>query len=261
MFNCLLSPLRHIGHITVNAIWKLGFVTRFLGMLIMHSGQSLRKFHMVIREVYFAGVLSLLIIIVSGLFVGMVLGLQGYTILAKFGSSDVLGMFVALALLRELGPVLAALLFSSRAGSSMTAEIGLMKTTDQLDAMSVMAVNPLARVVAPKFLAGIISMPILSALFNVMGILGGYIIGVLMVGLDEGAFWSQMQANIDFYIDVVNGLIKSVIFGIVVTLIAVFEGYNAEPTASGVSAATTRTVVTSALVILALDFILTAFMF
>ena len=168
---------------------------------------------------------------------------------------------MALSLLRELGPVLAALLFASRSGSAMTAEIGLMKATEQLDAMAVMGVNPIARVLAPRFWAGVLSMPLLAAVFNVCGIVGGYFVGVVMIGLDGGAYWSQMQSNVDLHYDVVNGAIKSVIFGVAVTLIAVFEGVNAVPTAAGVSGATTRTVVTSALVILALDFILTAFMF
>ena len=261
MLDALTSPLRKLGNLTINAIWRLGFASRFLAAILLYSGQSLRRFSLTIREIYFAGVLSLIIIIVSGLFVGMVLGLQGYTTLVRFGSADALGAVVALALLRELGPVLAALLFSSRAGSAMTAEIGLMKATEQLDAMSVMAVNPIARVVAPRFWAGVISMPILAALFNVMGIFGGYLVGVEMIGLDSGTFWSQMQNSVDLHQDVINGLIKSLVFGMAVTLIAVFEGYDATPTAAGVSSATTRTVVTSALVILALDFILTAFMF
>lgn len=261
MTEWLLSPLRRLGHSTINAIWRLGFITRFLLAILRYSGQSLLRFNLTIREIYFAGVMSVIIVVVSGLFVGMVLGLQGYNTLSRFGSADALGALVALSLLRELGPVLAALLFSSRAGSAMTAEIGLMKATEQLDAMSVMAVNPIARVVAPRFWAGVISMPILAAMFNVMGIFGGYLIGVVMIGLDSGTFWSQMQNNVDLHFDVINGLIKSLCFGIVVTLIAVFEGYDATPTAAGVSAATTRTVVTSALVILAVDFVLTAFMF
>lgn len=261
MLDSLTAPLRHLGRLAVDGVWKLGFISRFLVAILMYSGQSLLRFQLVIREVYFAGVLSLIIVVVSGLFVGMVLGLQGYNTLVRFGSADALGAVVALSLLRELGPVLAALLFSSRAGSSMTAEIGLMKATEQLDAMSVMAVNPIARVVAPRFWAGVISMPILAALFNVMGIFGGYLVGVVLIGLDAGTFWSQMQNAVDLHVDVVNGLIKSLFFGVAVTLIAVFEGYDATPTAAGVSSATTRTVVTSALVILALDFVLTAFMF
>lgn len=259
--NALLSPFRRLGAATINALWRLGFISRFFVAIVLNSGQSLLRFHLTIREIYYAGVLSLIIIIVSGLFVGMVLGLQGYNTLARFGSADALGALVALSLLRELGPVLAALLFASRSGSAMTAEIGLMKATEQLEAMSVMAVNPIARVVAPRFWAGVISMPILAALFNVMGIFGGYLVGVEMIGLDAGTFWSQMQNNVDLHYDVINGLIKSVFFGMAVTLIAVFEGYDATPTAAGVSSATTRTVVTSALVILALDFVLTAFMF
>ena len=261
MFETLTAPLRHLGHVTINAIWRLGFASRFLLAILLQSGQSFRRFNLTIREVYFAGVLSLIIIVVSGLFVGMVLGLQGYNTLSRFGSADALGALVALSLLRELGPVLAALLFASRSGSAMTAEIGLMKATEQLDAMSVMAVNPIARVVAPRFWAGVISMPVLAALFNVTGIFGGYFVGVQLIGLDEGTFWSQMQNSVDLHNDVINGLIKSLFFGIAVTLIAVFEGYDATPTAAGVSSATTRTVVTSALVILALDFVLTAFMF
>ncbi|MBP7582376.1 MAG: lipid asymmetry maintenance ABC transporter permease subunit MlaE [Vogesella sp.] len=259
--NALLAPIRRLGALSINAIWRLGFISRFFVAILLNSGQSLLRFRLTIREVYFAGVLSLIIIIVSGLFVGMVLGLQGYNTLARFGSADALGALVALSLLRELGPVLAALLFASRSGSAMTAEIGLMKATEQLEAMSVMAVNPIARVVAPRFWAGVISMPILAALFNVMGIFGGYLVGVEMIGLDAGTFWSQMQNNVDLHYDVINGLTKSVFFGMAVTLIAVFEGYDATPTAAGVSSATTRTVVTSALVILALDFVLTAFMF
>jgi phospholipid/cholesterol/gamma-HCH transport system permease protein len=261
MLDALTAPLRKLGNLTIEALWKLGSAARFLVAILSYSWQSLRRFQLTIREIYFAGVLSLIIIVVSGLFVGMVLGLQGYNTLSRFGSADALGALVALSLLRELGPVLAALLFASRAGSAMTAEIGLMKATEQLDAMNVMAVNPVARVVAPRFWAGVISMPVLAAIFNVMGIFGGYLVGVVLIGLDSGTYWSQTQASVDLHSDVFNGLIKSLVFGAAVTLIAVFEGYHATPTASGVSAATTRTVVTSALVILALDFILTAFMF
>lgn len=261
MLEGLTTYFRHLGSWTIDTIWKLGFASRFLLSIIISSGSLLTRPHLVIREIYFAGVLSLIIIMVSGLFVGMVLGLQGYTTLVRFGSAEALGSLVALSLLRELGPVLAALLFASRSGSAMTAEIGLMKATEQLDAMAVMAVNPVARVIAPRFWAGIFSLPILTALFNVMGIMGGYYVGVVMIGLDEGAYWSQMQNAVDLHEDVINGMIKSIFFGIAVTLIAVFEGYDAEATAAGVSSATTRTVVTSALVILAMDFVLTAFMF
>jgi phospholipid/cholesterol/gamma-HCH transport system permease protein len=253
--------LRELGHAIIDRIWRLGFVMRFLFALILHSGASIRRVHLLFREIYFAGVLSLLIITVSGLFVGLVLGLQGYETLQRYGSSSALGVLVALSLTRELGPVLAALLFASRAGSSITAEIGLMKATEQLEAMDMMAVNPLARVVAPKFWGGVLSMPLLAALFSAMGVFGGWLIGVLFIGVDNGSFWSQMQASVDFRYDIVNGVIKSLVFGVAVSLIAVFEGYDSVPTAEGVSRAITRTVVTSALTILALDFVLTSFMF
>jgi phospholipid/cholesterol/gamma-HCH transport system permease protein len=253
--------IRRIGAMTVDGIWRLGFATRFMLLLLRHSGQSLRRVHLTIREIYFSGVLSLLIILVSGLFVGLVLGLQGYETLQRYGSSEALGVLVALSLTRELGPVVAALLFASRAGSAITAEIGLMKTTEQLKAMDMMAVNPIARVAAPRFWGGVISMPLLAALFSAMGIFGGWLIGVAFIGVDDGAFWSQMQAAVDWRFDVMNGVIKSVVFGIAVSLIAVFEGYDCVPTAEGVSRAITRTVVSSALAILALDFILTSFMF
>ncbi|OGV74050.1 MAG: ABC transporter permease [Methylophilales bacterium RIFCSPHIGHO2_02_FULL_57_10] len=253
--------LRGLGHISVNAIWRLGYFSRFFIATLFYSGPSFRRFFLTVREIYFTGVLSLVIILVSGLFVGMVLGFQGFNTLQRYGSEEALGVMVALSLVRELGPVVAALLFASRAGSAITAEIGLMKATEQLAAMEMMAVNPIARVVAPRFWAGVISMPLLAAMFSAMGVFGGYLVGVVMIGVDEGAFWSQMQSAVDFHEDIVNGVIKSVVFGIAVTSIAVFEGYDAPPTAEGVSGATTRTVVTSSLAVLALDFILTAFMF
>ncbi len=234
---------------------------RFFGLTLMHSGICLRRPQLVLNEIYSAGVLSLIIIIVSGLFVGMVLGLQGYETLQTYGSEEALGILVALSLVRELGPVVAALLFASRAGSAITAEIGLMKATEQIAAMEMMAVDPLARVVAPRFWGAVISMPLLAALFSAMGIFGGYLVGVVLIGVDEGSFWSQMQAAVDVREDVMNGVIKSVVFGVAITVIALFEGYDAPPTAEGVSRATTRTVVTSSLAILALDFVLTAFMF
>jgi phospholipid/cholesterol/gamma-HCH transport system permease protein len=253
--------LRQLGHRVTSRLWRLGFASRFLLMTLLHSGTALKRFPLTIREIYFAGVLSLVIILVSGLFVGMVLGLQGYDTLQRYGSSEALGILVALSLVRELGPVVAALLFASRAGSAITAEIGLMKATEQLSAMEMMAVNPIARVVAPRFWAGVISMPLLAALFSAMGILGGWLVGVQLIGVDEGAFWSQMQAAVDFRQDIMNGVIKSCVFGVLVSWIAVFEGFDADPTAEGVSRATTRTVVTSSLAILAADFVLTAFMF
>jgi phospholipid/cholesterol/gamma-HCH transport system permease protein len=252
---------QRIGHLTVERIWRLGFATRFFFAILMYSGSSFRRLHLTLREIFFSGVLSLLIILVSGLFVGMVLGLQGYETLQRYGSTEALGTLVALSLTRELGPVLAALLFASRAGSSVTAEIGLMKATEQLKAMDMMAVNPIARVVAPRFWGGVIAMPLLAAMFSAMGVFGGWLIGVVFIGVDDGAFWSQMQASVDFRYDIWNGVIKSFVFGVAVSLIAVFEGYDSAPTAEGVSRAITRTVVTSALTILALDFVLTSFMF
>ncbi|TMH20657.1 MAG: lipid asymmetry maintenance ABC transporter permease subunit MlaE [Betaproteobacteria bacterium] len=258
----LAELVRALGaRIVDNWIWRLGFACRFLWFTLKESGPSFRRFHLTIREIYFTGVLSLIIILVSGLFVGMVLGLQGYDTLVRYGSSEALGVLVSLSLVRELGPVVAGLLFASRAGSAITAEIGLMKATEQLSAMEMMAVDPIARVVAPRFWAGVISMPLLAALFSAMGVFGGYLVGVRLIGVDEGSFWSQMQAAVDFREDVLNGVIKSLVFGIAVTWIAVYEGYDAPPTAEGVSGATTRTVVTSSLAILALDFVLTALMF
>jgi phospholipid/cholesterol/gamma-HCH transport system permease protein len=253
--------LRSIGRAVVDGVWRMGFSTRFFVMTLFSSADSFRRFGLTLREIYFSGVLSLIIILVSGLFVGMVLGLQGYETLQKYGSESALGTLVALSLVRELGPVLAALLFASRAGSAITAEIGLMKATEQLAAMEMMAVDPISRVVAPRFWGGVISMPLLAAMFSAMGIFGGYLVGVVFIGVDAGSFWSQMQAAVDFRQDIVNGVIKSAVFGVAVTAIALFEGYDAPPTAEGVSHATTRTVVTSALAVLGLDFILTAFMF
>src|SRR5664279_4753870 len=260
-FSAVLALIQSIGHRVNNAVQRLGFAARFLVMILVYSGQSFRRLRLTIREIYFSGFQSLLIILVSGLFIGMVLGMQGYETLQRYGSADALGVLVALSLTRELGPVVAALLFASRAGSSITAEIGLMKATEQLTAMDMMAVNPIARVVAPRFWGGVISMPLLAALFSAMGVFGGYLIGVVFIGVDEGAFWSQMQASVDFRYDVWSGVVKSFVFGVAVSLIAVFEGYDAVPTAEGVSAAIKRTVVYSALAILALDFVLTSFMF
>jgi len=245
----------------VNFVWRVGFAARFFYALLLASGTAFRRFHLTIRQIHFVGVLSLVIILVSGLFVGMVLGLQGYDTLVRYGSSEALGVLVALSLVRELGPVVSALLFASRAGSAVTAEIGLMKATEQLAAMEMMAVDPVARVVAPRFWAGVISLPLLAALFSAMGVFGGYLVGVVLIGVDVGSFWSQMQSAVDFREDIVNGVIKSFVFGVACSLIAVFEGYDAPPTAEGVSGATTRTVVISSLAVLSLDFILTALMF
>ena len=257
----LKQAIERLGNRTLQGVGRIGFAVRFFVAILLHSGTAFRRFGLTIREMYFSGVQSLIIIVVSGLFVGMVLGLQGYETLQTYGAEEALGILVAMSLVRELGPVVAALLFASRAGSAITAEIGLMKATEQLSAMEMMAVDPIARVVAPRFWAGVISMPLLAALFSAMGIFGGYLVGVQLIGVDEGAFWSQMQSAVDFERDILNGVIKSVVFGIAITTIALFEGYDAPPTAEGVSGATTRTVVTSSLTVLALDFVLTAFMF
>ncbi len=257
----VVRSVRNIGHSVIDAIWRIGFATRFLLLVLRNSGSSFQRFQLTVKELYFTGVLSLIIILVAGLFVGVVLGLQGYEILKRYGSESALGTLVALSLLRELGPVLAALLFAGRAGSAMTAEIGLMKASEQLAAMDMMAVNPVARVVAPRFWAGVISMPILATIFSAMGVFGGYLVGVVYIGVDNGSFWSQMQAAVDFQHDILNGMLKSLVFGVAVTVISLFEGFDAPPTAEGVSRATTRTVVQSSLVILLLDVVLTAFMF
>lgn len=248
------------GHRLIEQFWRLGSAARFFAYTLIYSGESLRRPRLVIREIYFNGVLSLIIILVSAFFVGMVLALQGYNTLQKYGSSEAIGVLVALSLVRELGPVVTALLFAGRAGTAMTAQIGLMKATEQLSAMEMMAVSPIARVVAPRFWAGVIAMPLLASLFSMVGVLGGYMVAVPLIGVDEGAFWSQMQANVDFREDIMNGFIKSCVFGVACSLIALFEGYDAPPTADGVSRATTRTVVNSSLAVLGLDFVLTSFM-
>jgi len=259
--SAIVATLRRVGVATGEGIGRLGYAARFFAAVIMQTPAAFRRVHLTLREIYFAGVLSLVIILVSGLFVGMVLALQGYDVLTRYGADESLGILVALSLVRELGPVVAGLLFASRAGSAITAEIGLMKATEQLSAMEMMAVDPLARVVAPRFWGGVVSMPLLAALFSTLGIFGAYIVGVKLIGIDAGAFWGNMQAAVDFRQDIVNGIIKSFVFGAAVSLIAVFEGYDAKPTAEGVSSATTRTVVESSLAILALDFVLTVFMF
>ena len=255
------SALRRLGAGTAAFVSRLGYAARFFVAVVAHSPAALRRLQLTLREIYFSGVLSLIIILVSGLFVGMVLALQGYDVLTRYGADDSLGVLVALSLVRELGPVVAGLLFASRAGSAITAEIGLMKATEQISAMEMMAVDPLARVVAPRFWGGVVSMPLLAALFSTMGVFGAYLVGVRLIGIDAGAFWGNMQSAVDFRDDIVNGVIKSFVFGAAVSLIAVFEGYDAKPTAEGVSTATTRTVVESSLAILALDFVLTVFMF
>ncbi|MCK4709569.1 MAG: lipid asymmetry maintenance ABC transporter permease subunit MlaE, partial [Gammaproteobacteria bacterium] len=223
--------------------------------------QLFLRFSLVVKQLYSVGVQTLFITLVAGLFVGMVLALQLHYTLSTFGATDTLGMLVDLSLVRELGPVVAALLFAGRAGSALTAEIGLMKATEQLSGLEMMAVDPIHRIIAPRFLAGFISMPLLAAMFSAIGILGAYTVGVDLLGVDSGAFWSQIQAKVDFYDDVLNGIIKSFVFGFIISWIAVFEGYDCIPTSEGVARATTRTVVHSSLAILAMDFVLTAIMY
>ncbi|MEY3461214.1 MAG: hypothetical protein RLZZ03_867, partial [Pseudomonadota bacterium] len=222
---------------------------------------TLRRFGLVRDQVFFLGNYSLAIIAVSGLFVGFVLGLQGYYTLQRYGSSEALGLLVALSLVRELGPVITALLFAGRAGTALTAEIGLMKAGEQLSAMEMMAVDPIRRILAPRLWGGVIAMPLLAAVFSAVGIAGGWIVGVLMIGIDAGSFWSQMQGGVDVWRDVGNGVIKSVVFGVTVTFVALYQGFQAQPTPEGVSRATTRTVVVASLAVLGLDFLLTALMF
>ena len=253
--------LGFIGGFVLDVFARVGFVTRSFFGLLGKSPGALRRPTLISEQVHFIGNYSLLIITVSGLFVGMVLGLQGYYTLSQFGAEEKLGQLVALSLLRELGPVVTALLFAGRAGTSLTAEIGLMKAGEQLTAMEMMAVNPIQRVLAPRFWGGLIAMPVLAAVFSAIGVIGGYLVGVQLIGVDEGAFWSQMQANIDVRRDIMNGVIKSFVFGIAVTFTALFQGYEAQPTPEGVSRATTRTVVIASLMVLGLDFIMTALMF
>lgn len=257
----MMNALQRLGKQGLSFFERLGRAHLFLFQVITTLPSLFKRPRLLLQQLHSVGVLSMLIILVSGLFVGMVLALQGYHTLVTFGAEESLGIVVALSLVRELGPVIAALLFAGRAGSALTAEIGLMKATEQLSGMEMMAVDPLARIVAPRLVAGIIALPLLAAVFSAVGIMGGYFVGVGLLGVDEGAYWSQMQAQVGFYGDVVNGVIKTVVFGFVVSWIAVFEGYDTLPTSEGVSRATTRTVVHSALAVLGLDFVLTALMF
>jgi phospholipid/cholesterol/gamma-HCH transport system permease protein len=252
---------RILGTGTRESFTKIGRGSFFLIATLNGISSVLVRPHLLLKQLHSVGVLSFWIIAISGLFVGMVLGLQGFYILSRFGAEETLGVMVAASLVRELGPVVAALLFAGRAGSALTAEIGLMKATEQLSGMEMMAIDPIKRIISPRFLAGLLSMPLLSTLFSAVGIIGGQIVGCGLLGVDEGAYWSQMNANIDFQKDIINGIIKSSVFGLITTWIALFEGYDAVPTAEGVSRSTTRTVVNSAFSILGLDFILTALMF
>jgi phospholipid/cholesterol/gamma-HCH transport system permease protein len=250
-----------VGFSTRQTLAEWGHGARLLLRLVMLFGASLRRFGLVRDQIFFLGNYSLAIISVSGLFVGFVLGLQGYYTLQRYGSSEAVGLLVALSLVRELGPVITALLFAGRAGTSLTAEIGLMKAGEQLSAMEMMAVDPVQRILAPRFWGGVIAMPLLAAVFSAVGILGGYVVAVVLIGIDSGAFWSQMQGGVDVWSDIGNGVIKSLVFGVAVTFIALLQGYEAQATPEGVSRATTRTVVVSSLSVLGLDFVLTVMMF
>jgi phospholipid/cholesterol/gamma-HCH transport system permease protein len=250
-----------VGYAVRGGLADIGYGARFLWRLARLAGPTFGRFGLVREQIHFLGNYSLAIIGVSGLFVGFVLALQGYNILQRYGSAEAVGMMVALSLLRELGPVVTALLFAGRAGTSLTAEIGLMKAGEQLSAMEMMAVDPIRRIVAPRFWAGVIVVPLLTAVFNAVGVLGGWVVSVPMIGVDPGAFWSQMQGGVDWWSDLGNGVLKSVVFGVTVTFVALLQGWVAQPTADGVARATTRTVVMASLAVLGLDFILTALMF
>jgi len=250
-----------VGFATRSKLADLGYGARLFMRLLLAMPPTLRRFGLVRDQIHFLGNYSLAIIAVSGLFVGFVFGLQGYYTLQRYGSSEALGLLVTLSLVRELGPVVTALLFAGRAGTSLTAEIGLMKAGEQISVMEMMAVDPIQRVLAPRFWGGVLVMPLLAAVFSAMGVIGGWVVGVLMIGVDAGSFWSQIQGGVDVWQDVGNGVIKSVVFGLTVTFIAVFQGYEAQATPEGVASATTRTVVSASLAVLGLDFILTAMMF
>lgn len=255
-----MNAIQQLGRSTIDRVIGVGEAAQLLARTLFLL-PSWRGFGLFIDQMYRVGVLSLLIIVVSGLFIGLVLGLQGYTILVDYGSEQALGTMVALTLVRELGPVVTALLFAGRAGSALTAEIGLMKATEQLASMEMIGVDPLRRVIAPRLWAGIVSMPMLALIFSSVGILGGKFVGVDWLGVYDGSFWGNMQNNVQFLNDIVNGVIKSVVFGVVCTWIAVYQGYACMPTSAGISTATTRTVVYSSLAVLGLDFVLTAVMF
>ena len=251
----------NLGFSTRSKLADLGHGARLFFRLLGTLGSSFRRFGLIRDQIHFLGNYSLVIIAVSGLFVGFVFGLQGYYTLQRYGSSEALGLLVTLSLVRELGPVVTALLFAGRAGTSLTAEIGLMKAGEQISVMEMMAVDPVQRILAPRFWAGVIAMPLLAAVFSAMGIIGGWVVGVLMIGVDAGSFWSQIQGGVDVWKDVGNGMVKSIVFGFTVTFVALFQGFEAQPTPEGVASATTRTVVMASLSVLGLDFILTAMMF
>jgi phospholipid/cholesterol/gamma-HCH transport system permease protein len=256
----MINQLTLIGHWGISHLRELGKAGILLYRVLFHPPNFRKGFPLVLQQIYAEGVLSLLIIVVSSIFIGMVLALQGYHTLAKFGASQQLGPLVALSVARELGPVVTAILFAGRAGSAVTAEIGLMKATEQLSSMEMMAVDPLRRVISPRFWGGFISMPLLTIIFNMMAIYGAYLVGVKWLGLDAGIFWSNMQSSVEFHADIINGILKSFVFGAAVTWIAVAQGYFAVPTSAGIASATTRSVVYGSLAVLGLDFVLTAMM-
>ena len=257
----IVSAAQKLGQITLDAFARTGRGTQFLWHLLLALPGVFLRPALLVRQMYMVGVQTLLIILVAGLFVGMVLALQAYIVLVDFGAEESISLMVSLSILRELGPVFTGLLFAGRAGSALTAEIGLMKSTEQLSGMEMLAVNPMKYVIGPRFLAGILSVPLLTLIFMAIAILGGYFVATELLGLYEGVFWSQMQAKVDFYEDLVNGIIKSVVFGFVIVWIAVFEGYDCVPTSEGLGQATTRSVVHGSLAVLGLDFVLTAIMF
>ena len=261
MINYFLDKMQHLGASLIDQVAVLGRAGLFIISIMSASPQAVLRLDLLLKQIYFAGVLSLPIILTAGLFVGMVLSLQGYNVLVDYNSEEAVGTMTALSLLRELGPVVAALLFAGRAGSALTAEIGLMRSTEQISALEMMAIDPLKFVYAPRFLAAIITLPLLTLLFTGLGILGGYLVSVGWLGVDEGAFWSQMHSHVDWNEDVMNGIIKSIAFAILIAMISLFQGYDALPTSEGVSSATTKTVVHSSLGVLGLDFILTSLMF
>ncbi len=259
--NAVISWIAGLGRWLLGMVMDTGRFSCFSWEVLRRTPVSLKRFSIVVQQILFVGNKSLLIIAVSGFFIGGVLGLQGYDILVTYGSEEALGVLVALSLVRELGPVVTALLFAGRAGTSLTAEIGLMRSGEQLSAMEMMGVDPVQRVIAPRFAAVMISLPVLSLIFNAVGIMGGWVVGVALIGSDSGAFWSHMQSSVDVFSDIGNGIIKSVVFGVLVGLVALFQGYTARATPEGVSQATTRTVVVASLLILGFDFIMTALMF
>jgi phospholipid/cholesterol/gamma-HCH transport system permease protein len=256
-----MNALQRVGRFSLDLLARWGHGAIFFLELLQAVPASLRRFGLVVTQIHAIGNRSLVIILASGLAVGFVLALQMYYALSTYGAAESLGLIVNLSLVRELGPVVTALLFAGRAGTSLTAEIGLMKAGEQIAAMELMAIDPRARVLAPRFLAGVLCMPLLAAMFSAVGILGAYVVAVQLIGIDAGNFWSIQQSGVDVWRDVGNGVIKSMVFGVVCTSVALYQGYETEATPEGVAYATTRTVVTASLGVLAMDFILTALMF